>query len=534
MYRMLIVDDEERIVNSIYGLMQERFELEIYKVFSGVEAEALINRMRFDIVITDISMPQRSGLELLEIVKRRWPGCYVLLLTAYDKFDYAYLALRYERVDYLLKVESYDEICRVIAEKIELMDQERSEKERVLKLRGDLDAVSSGIRDYVLKRFIVQGIDLPEQKDMDGISLDIRLDRPALLVLGTLDTDDPLERKRVVSAIDAYLLKQLSPQAYICYSHVSAGYVFWVVQDVAQQARENEGQSVTLREIFEELPQAVEDKRGRRLALLCPDSLVAWSRMHAIFRRASGRLEQLRNESGLVVFCVEELLTDSGPSFSFPSVDEISILWELIRCGNAQALAEKLREGLAEIAQTRRMSDILPCTSVSAMTFLLSEAATLLSPELLRQPDFKRLLRAEGLGSGAQWVEDVIGAFGRIMNSRNETQKNVGRWLIEYINQYVDANYARDITLTMIADEVHYSPAYISRIYKQETGQNLLQHIVGVRIAHAKRMLTETSMKLGEIAAACGFCSTKYFNQVFRRNVGMGAGQFREENMKHT
>ena len=50
MYRMMIVDDEERIVNSIYDLMEENFDFELYRCYSGVQALALLKRMRFDII----------------------------------------------------------------------------------------------------------------------------------------------------------------------------------------------------------------------------------------------------------------------------------------------------------------------------------------------------------------------------------------------------------------------------------------------------------------------------------------------------
>ena len=64
MYRMMIVDDEERIVNSIYDLMEENFDFELYRCYSGVQALALLKRKRFDIIMSDVSMPQMSGLDL--------------------------------------------------------------------------------------------------------------------------------------------------------------------------------------------------------------------------------------------------------------------------------------------------------------------------------------------------------------------------------------------------------------------------------------------------------------------------------------
>ena len=119
MYRMMIVDDEERIANSIYDLMDERFDFELYRCYSAMAALDVIRTMRFDIVITDIAMPGMSGLELLNKVQAIWPKCHFLILTAYDSFDYAYETLRHDRVDYLLKIESYDTICQCVERKLQ-------------------------------------------------------------------------------------------------------------------------------------------------------------------------------------------------------------------------------------------------------------------------------------------------------------------------------------------------------------------------------------------------------------------------------
>ena len=131
MYRMMIVDDEERIANSIYDLMDERFDFELYRCYSAMAALDVIRTMRFDIVITDIAMPGMSGLELLNKVQAIWPKCHFLILTAYDSFDYAYETLRHDRVDYLLKIESYDTICQCVERKLQDIQKERSREEKL-------------------------------------------------------------------------------------------------------------------------------------------------------------------------------------------------------------------------------------------------------------------------------------------------------------------------------------------------------------------------------------------------------------------
>ena len=97
MYRLLMVDDEELIVNSMCSSIEENFEVELYRAFSAFEALELLRKMRFDLVITDISMPVMSGIDLLKRIKQTWPECHVILLTAYKDFDYAYQSMKYNK-----------------------------------------------------------------------------------------------------------------------------------------------------------------------------------------------------------------------------------------------------------------------------------------------------------------------------------------------------------------------------------------------------------------------------------------------------
>ena len=94
MRRILVVDDEELIVNSLSSYLEENFEAEIHRAYSAVEAMKVLKRMMFGVVITDIAMPAVSGLELLDFVKKYWPDCRVIVLTAYNNFQYAYDTLK--------------------------------------------------------------------------------------------------------------------------------------------------------------------------------------------------------------------------------------------------------------------------------------------------------------------------------------------------------------------------------------------------------------------------------------------------------
>ena len=83
MYRILIVDDEPMIVEGLSTLLEERnpWELEVQK--ACLATQALENRQRIDILLTDIRMPVIDGLELMRRVRVNWPDCRILCLSAF-------------------------------------------------------------------------------------------------------------------------------------------------------------------------------------------------------------------------------------------------------------------------------------------------------------------------------------------------------------------------------------------------------------------------------------------------------------------
>ena len=80
MYRILIVDDEPYVVDWLSSLleMKTEFELDICLAYSAEEALNWLKRAKIDIIITDIQMPEMSGIELAQEVRKNWPQCKVI------------------------------------------------------------------------------------------------------------------------------------------------------------------------------------------------------------------------------------------------------------------------------------------------------------------------------------------------------------------------------------------------------------------------------------------------------------------------
>jgi len=103
--KVLVVEDEMFIRRGIV-LTVDWAALDcmvVAEASNGVEALAAVERYKPTLIITDIKMPQMDGLELVRQLRERGNNVWVIILTAYDSFDYAQSALRLGAVDYLLK-----------------------------------------------------------------------------------------------------------------------------------------------------------------------------------------------------------------------------------------------------------------------------------------------------------------------------------------------------------------------------------------------------------------------------------------------
>lgn len=94
--------------------------------------------------------------------------------------------------------------------------------------------------------------------------------------------------------------------------------------------------------------------------------------------------------------------------------------------------------------------------------------------------------------------------------------------------RYIEENYARDLSLAGIAQEVNFSGTHFHRLFSAAVGMSPHEYLMQVRIGQAKRMLWDRRNSLCEIAAACGFGCQQYMTRVFRRYTGMTPGAYRK------
>ena len=111
-----------------------------------------------------------------------------------------------------------------------------------------------------------------------------------------------------------------------------------------------------------------------------------------------------------------------------------------------------------------------------------------------------------------------------LMEDEIDTKENYVRAAIEFIKQH----YAGEINIKDVADHLHISESYISRLFKNETNYTFIEYLTYFRIKKAIELLKDKSVKIYEITGLVGYNDARYFSAIFKKYVGVTPTEFKD------
>ena len=103
---------------------------------------------------------------------------------------------------------------------------------------------------------------------------------------------------------------------------------------------------------------------------------------------------------------------------------------------------------------------------------------------------------------------------------------------IEHLIRYIKVNLDVDLNLDLLAAQIHMSPSYLSRYFKQKTGRTVSEYIMELRIKKAQDLLLSTTHSISDVCFLCGYSSITNFRKYFRKYVGLSPRDYRKLNGK--
>ncbi|WP_242838924.1 response regulator [Butyrivibrio sp. AE3003] len=177
MYRIMIADDEGIVIDSMKFIIEKEFgnECEVQFAKTGRSVIELAERFRPDIAVMDIHMPGINGIEAIKEIKQFSANTIFIVMSAYDKFDYAKEAIKLGVLEYINKPMDKLKVVNVLKKAMELIDGEREKRSNELMIKEKLETIEPIIENGLIYDILLQEHfeeDIDSYKTILGIEQD--------------------------------------------------------------------------------------------------------------------------------------------------------------------------------------------------------------------------------------------------------------------------------------------------------------------------------------------------------------------------
>lgn len=497
MYRIFLADDEFKVINGMLRSIDwEKLQSEVVGYAQdGEEALEKINRLQPDIILTDIRMPKKSGLEVMEQMESEYP-CAFIIFSGYTEFEYAKKALQMKAVDYLIKPVNLCEIEASICKAQKQIEQMKAaQNPDSVRRREWLEAILDG--------------KTPEE------SFFRETQRFCVTVLHYARDLATEIGDKIVSILSEEMTEE---QEYIVLKNRKE----LVILVAGENERETQGRQRSLAEhlklLAEEVPQKLYWAQSR--------GVCGTEQIENAYTEAADRVEMHEFFCGHQEEC-------GGRERNFQQKDMIPSVTREILCTDSSREAERVIlnffQGAAESGYTLNQIRGLCLELYYSLKYYYQKEY----PEILLseqgQDDSDYFRKSSDL-LNLETIKNKILSFYELVNRRLQMhQSYYQQRMVHRCKTYVEEHLGEPITLTTVAESVNMNPAYLSHVFKKATGSNLFDYITERRIAEAKHLLKTTYLKIFEIAKAVGYPDQRYFCQVFKKKAGMTAVEYRNK-----
>lgn len=232
------------------------------------------------------------------------------------------------------------------------------------------------------------------------------------------------------------------------------------------------------------------------------------------------------------VISIDDILIDNGTEFIYPRQKE-ELLLGLIKTARKQEALQVFDDLASEIgAQKHKLhyNQIQPIfiQLLTGIRNLFSQLGTDIGEIIDSDSDpYRELLDQDSVEKISDWFHVLIERAAEYI----ELEMNAkGNRHITKVIEILERDYSKDISLNSVAEQLKLNPVYISRLFKQSTGQLFVDYLKQIRIDRSKHLLVQGNMKINEVGRQVGFGTSHYYIKVFKDLTGLTPGEYKRIN----
>ncbi len=520
MYKIMLADDEGIVIDSLKFIIEKEFGsiCEIRTAKTGRQVIELAEEFQPDIAFMDIQMPGINGIDAMREIRRTNNHVVFIVMTAYDKFDYAKEAISLGVLDYLNKPVSRDAIVAVLKKAMQRIDGERTKRSHDLKVREKLETVvpiieNGLIQDLLFKEYFKEDID--NYKTLLGI--DSEYGYMACMVFGR-----ELVGNYMTSAVAASIQAQ---KAYREIHTITEDYIKGIIGSVMSNKIpilipcDSDTLSYNERNAIVENARALCRKLADRFDM---DFRVGFGSVKPL-----DRMSESYEEANTVLVAntshvahVDDMPVACQYEDNYPMELEKRLFDEIVlgNINESVATAAAFFDWMETNYANDNDSIRLKCLEFVLWAEHVSYEKTGRMYEFRSRANYlSQLLNVKSLAEVKVWfIEKIKAAAFWVSNKQEEQSMSV----VNKAKQYIDENYMKELTLDDVSRVVNISSYYFSKVFKEETGENFIDYLTKLRIESAKKLLKTTNKSMKEISAEVGYSDPNYFSRNFKKYTG--------------
>ena len=529
MYRILIADDEGIMLEALKSIIISNFgnQCELAFAKTGRAVVELAESFRPDIAFMDIQMPGINGIQAIKEIRKFHISTKFIIITAYDKFDYAKEAINLGVIEYLTKPVKKSVVVEALEHVMKQISEERQKRSDNLRIQEQLETVIPIVENGLVNNMILQ-----EQGASDisyyKILLDIRQEYAyvVLIQFGISGENDVLTTPVGMSAhMQSHYAecRSICKEFFPCIAGPIMTNRIVLVVPCDESTQE-------YRKRIEMIEQA--RHLTRKLS----------RRFEAKFRAGIGKTYRMEE---LKLSYLEAYRALSQSNSSVAHVDDLTLQGEYtddytkdMERRLFQQVTRGDRNGMRQTANElfdwmiRNYYDYREGIQLKVLEFVIcAEREASLNGGIepygfhSRKDYMKMVLECAGYTALRAWFLQKLEDVCKKVATKQEKQSES---IVSKAKQYINQNFSKELTLDEVSRNVNISPYYFSKLFKEETGENFIEYLTKIRIRHAKELLKNPLLSIKEICVMSGYSDPNYFSRIFKKQERVTPSEYRE------
>ena len=508
MYKIVIIDDEVLIREGLVRYLNwESYNIKVCGTAedgqSGIE---LCNRVVPDIVITDIRMPAKDGIQLIEELKPHLKSTKFIILSGYGEFELAQKALKAGAFDYILKPLNKAQLISAIERVIEDINREQTENNK-LSIYSDIVKRNA---EQLKRTIISQMLD----RDYSYNTSDLQYFNILMPFYQFLAYEYESDIVPVIDGSIQHFINQNNLNWHLA-THNNNN----VILCCFTEQKESE-----LSQYLDELCESLLSTHQVKVYFGVGEIV------SSVEQASDSYLSALHNLSSMF-YCNTQNVFRCGDQYS-----EINSIEELFKRETEQHLVHAIENGdknkmdevfLAAINNIQINGMYKPLEIKNCFKLLISGIATHIDLEHFKLEEC--LIEISHKRTFKNLITYVYNVLSNMCNEFSKPEDGDSKKLIKDIKLYIQNNISNQISLNSISEYFHLNLFYVSHLFKKETNMNFIDYVTGLRIEKAKELLTNQQLKIYEIALSVGYEDQRYFSQIFKKYTGYTPVEFRNK-----